>query len=185
MSFLRVYRRSENGTLDFREAWHDDDAAQFVVNHGSVGHVSTSEATDDVDAAAGEALLAAFAAQCAGDGFAEIPESDQHRVVAQFALKTQDGTERDRFLERQAVGALTAHLAWRGLGTVESSAISDGKLNIFTRCVDANKAVTAIKTCLRETTNDFTKLSIAVAGPEAPDAFKLKHAPNGVRGFAL
>ena len=185
MSFLCVYRRRDYGTLEFREAWHDDDAAQFVVNHGAVGHVSTTEATDDVDAAAAEALLAAFAAQCGEDGYAEIPDAEQHRVVAQFALKSQDGTERDRFLERQAVGALSAHLAWRGLGTVEGSEIGGGRLTIFTRCVDANKAVAAVKSCLREATSDFTKLSIAVAGPDAPDAFKLKHAPSGVRSFSL
>lgn len=185
MSFLRVYRRRDDGTLEFREAWHDDDASQFVVNHGTVGHVSTSKATNDVDAAAGEELLDAFAAQCEADGFEEIPDEAQHRIVAQFALKSQDGTERDRFLERQAVGALTAHLAWRGLGTVEGSRIGGGKLSIFTRCVDANKAVTAIKSCLREATSDFTKLSIAAASPESPDSFKLKHAPAGVRSFSL
>jgi hypothetical protein len=185
VSFLRVYRRRADGTLEFREAWHDDDASQFVVNHGPVGHVSTSQATDDVDAAAGEALLVAFASQCTEDGYEEIPDSEQHRIAAQFALKSQDGTERDRFLERQAVGALTAHLAWRGLGTVEGSEIGSGKLTIFARCVDVNKAVAAVKTCLREATSDFTKLSIAVAAPEAPDDFKLKHAPSGVRGFAL
>ncbi|WP_422936414.1 hypothetical protein [Sinomonas sp. P47F7] len=185
MSFLRAYRRRDDGTLEFREAWHDDEAAQFVVNHGPVGHLSTSNATDDVDAAASEELLAAFAAQCAEDGFAEIPEAEQHRVVAQFALKSQDGTERDRFLERQAVGALAAHLAWRGLGTVEGSEIGRGRLTIFTRCVDVNRAVAAVKTCVREATSDFTKLSIAVAAPEAPDEFKLKHAPSGVRSFTL
>jgi hypothetical protein len=185
MSFLRVYRRRDDGTLEFREAWHDDDAHQFVVNHGAVGNVSTSKATDDVDAAASEALIAAFAAQCEADGFAEIPDAAQHRVVAQFALKSQDGTERDRFLERQAVRALTAHLAWRGLGTVEGSGIGGGKLTIYTRCVDANKAVAAIKSCLREATSDFTKLSIATAPPESPESFKLKHAPAGVHTFSL
>jgi hypothetical protein len=51
--------------------------------------------------------------------------------------------------------------------------------------VDANKAVTAIKSCLREATSDFTKLSIAAAPPESPDEFKLKHAPAGVRSFSL
>jgi hypothetical protein len=185
VSYLRMYRRGEDGTMEFREAWHDDDARQFVVNHGNVGHLSASNATDDVDAAAAEELLAAFEAQCEADGFAVIPDDAQHRVVAQFALKSQDGTERDRFLERQAVRALTAHLAWRGLGTVEGSQLGDGKLTIFTRCVDANKAVSAIKSCLREATSDFTKLSIAAASPESPETFKLKHAPSGVRSFSL
>ncbi|MCH6470562.1 hypothetical protein [Sinomonas terrae] len=185
MSFLRVYRTRDDGTLEFREAWHDDEAAQFVVNHGVVGHVSTTQETNDVDAAAAESLLAAFATQCEEDGFAEVPEAEQDRVAAQFALKSQAGTERDRFLERQAVRALTGHLAWRGLGTVEESAIESGRLTIFMRTVDAGKAVAAIKTCLRENTSDFTKLSIAVAKADAPEEFKLKHAPAGIRSFSL
>ncbi|WP_334170786.1 hypothetical protein [Sinomonas sp.] len=185
MSFLRVYRKRDDGSLEFREAWHDDDTAQFVVNRGVVGHVSTTKETNDVDAAAAEGLLAAFASQCEDDGFAEIPEAEQDRVAAQFALKSQTGTERDRFLERQAVRALTAHLAWRGLGTVEESAMGAGRLTIFMRTVDVPKAVAAVKTCLRESTSDFTKLSIAVAKADSPDDFKLKHAPAGIHSFSL
>lgn len=185
MSFLRVYRKRDDGTLEFREAWHDDDAAQFVVNRGVVGHVSTTKETNHVDAAAAESLLAAFASQCEEDGFAEIPEAEQDRIAAQFALKSQAGTERDHFLERQAVRALTSHLAWRGLGTVEESHLGAGRLTILMRTVDASKAAAAVKTCLRENTSDFTKLSIAVAKADAPEDFKLKHAPAGVHSFSL
>ncbi|WP_138442894.1 hypothetical protein [Sinomonas susongensis] len=185
MSFLRLYRKQDDGTLQFREAWHDEDTAQFVVNRGIVGHVSTTKETDNVDADAAESLLAAFASQCEDDGFAEIPEAEQDRVAAQFALKSQTGTERDRFLERQAVRALTAHLAWRGLGTVEESAIGAGRLTILMRTVDSSKAVAAVKTCLRENTSDFTKLSIAVAKADAPEDFRLKHGPAGIHSFSL
>lgn len=185
MSYTRLYRRPDGADLEFREAWHDEEAAQFVVNHGTVGHVSATSTTDDVDAAAAEGLLDAFTAQCAEDGYAALPENELWRVVAQFSLKTADGTDRDRHLERQAVQALSSHLAWRGLGSVVGSSIGSGKLNIFTTCVDPGKAVAAVKTCLREATADFTKLSIAVAPASDPDAFKLKHAPAGVRGFSL
>ncbi|GAB4099543.1 hypothetical protein [Sinomonas halotolerans] len=185
MSYTRLYRRTEDGTLEFREAWHDTEAGQFVVNHGTVGHQSTTDSADDVDAAAGEALLTAFEAQCAEDGFGPVPEDEQWRLVAQFALKTAQGTERDRSLERQAVQALSAHFAWRGLGTVEGSEISGGRLNVFVRCVEPGKAVAAAKTCLREATSDFTKLSLAVAPATDPEAFRLKHAPAGVRSFSL
>jgi hypothetical protein len=185
MSYARVYRRAEDGTLQFREAWHDAEASQFVVNRGTVGHQSATSTTDDVDADAGASLLAAFEAQCAQDGYAPVGDDELWRVVAQFALKTADGTERDRHLERQAVQALSAHLAWRGLGTVEGSSIGNGRLNVFATCVDAGKAVAAVKTCLRESTSDFTKLSIAVAPATDPEAFRLKHAPAGVGGFSL
>ncbi len=58
----------------------------------------------------------AFAVQCAEDGYAEIPEEEQFWVVAQYALKTKDGTTRDRYLEEKAKDALISHLAWRGPG---------------------------------------------------------------------
>jgi hypothetical protein len=185
MSYSRLYRRRADGTLDFREAWHDADAGQFVVNRGTVGHQCSTESTDEVDAAAAEGLLAAFEAQCAEDGYAAADDADLWRVVAQFALKTAEGTDRDRWLERQAVQALSAHLAWRGLGTVDGSSIHDGRLNVFATCVEPRKAVAAVKTCLREATSDFTKLSIAVAPLAAPEDFKLRHAPAGVHSFTL
>ena len=44
-------------------------------------------------------------------------------MVAQYALKTKDGTSRDRYLEEKAKDALISHLAWRGLGIVDRSRI--------------------------------------------------------------
>ncbi|HEX2247312.1 MAG TPA: hypothetical protein VHH13_07160, partial [Arthrobacter sp.] len=72
MSFLRLYKRDDKGVLQFREAWYDEGYGQFVVNHGTVGHQSTTRETNDVAEDAAAALLEAFAVQCAEDGFAEI-----------------------------------------------------------------------------------------------------------------
>jgi hypothetical protein len=113
-SIVRVYKRDDEGTLHFREAWFDEDYSQFVMNYGAVGHQSKTEETDVPDAAAAEGLLDAFAVQCAEDGYAEIPDEEQFWVVAQFALKTREGTERDHYLEEKAKDALISHLAWRG-----------------------------------------------------------------------
>ena len=90
---IRVYKRDEEGTLQFREAWIDEEFNEFVMNHGVVGHQSTTEETDAADAEAAERLMDAFAVQCAEDGYAEIPEEEQFWVVAQYALKTKDGTD--------------------------------------------------------------------------------------------
>jgi hypothetical protein len=185
MSIIRVYRRDDEGTLSFREAWVDEDFGQFVVNHGVVGHQSESDATDVDGVEAGEGLLAAFAAQCEEDGYAEIPAEEQYWVVAQFALKTTDGTERDRYLERKAKAALTGHLAWRGLGTVERSEIGNSRLNIFCLCPDVPKAVNAIKVCIRGEDLDFTKLSIGAAPYGDTPEFKTKHSPKAGAGFTL
>jgi hypothetical protein len=182
---IRNYKRDEDGVLLFREAWYDEDFGQFVVNHGTVGHQSSTDATDVEGEEAAEGLLAAFAVQCEEDGFAEIPETEQFWVVAQIALKSKDGTERDKHLERKAKTALTSELAWRGLGIVDRSEIGNSRLNIFCLCPDVNKAVNAIKICIRNEDLDFTKLSIAAAPHSDPSAFKLKHSPKTAAGFTL
>ena len=80
---IRVYKRNDEGVLEFREGWFDEDYSQFVMNYGVVGHQSKTDETDVADAAAAEGLMDAFAVQCAEDGFAEIPDEEQFWVVAQ------------------------------------------------------------------------------------------------------
>lgn len=178
MSIIRTYRRDDDGTLLFREAWftsyEGEELGQFVVNHGTVGHLSKTETAKDVNEATAEGLLAAFGEACIEDGFAAITDADQGWVIVQYALKTAEGTDRDRYLESTAKEALTGHLAWRGLGTVESSDFAPRKLNIRILSPEPKKAVAAIKTCLRGAKLDFTKLSIATAPFE--DVNKLRQA---------
>ncbi|KQR00123.1 hypothetical protein ASF72_16860 [Arthrobacter sp. Leaf141] len=182
---VRVYKRDDEGVLQFREAWFDEDYNQFVMNYGVVGHQSKTEETDVPGSAEADGLLDAFAAQCAEDGYAEIPESELSWVVAQFALKTREGTERDRYLEEKATDAFISHLAWRGLGTVERSEFTAFKLNIFCLVPDVNKAVNAIKVCARGEDLDFTKLSIGAAAFNEPGTFKLKHSAKPANSFTL
>ena len=182
---MRVYKRDDEGALHFREAWYDEEYGQFVMNFGAVGHQSKTQETDVQDAAGADGLMDAFAAQCAEDGYAEIPAEGQFWVVAQFALKTREGTARDHHLAQKASDALISHLAWRGLGTVDRSGFSDFKLNIFCLCPDVNKAVAAIKICARGEDLDFTKLSIGAAPFSDPENFKLKHSAKPANSFSL
>lgn len=185
MSIVRMYRKSEDGVLHFRESWYDEDDGQLVVNHGTVGHQSATQESDVDSVEAAEALLAAFQEQCAQDGYAVIPPEEQYWVVAQYALKTTDGTERDRYLERKAKDAITSYFAWRGIGIVDRTELGGGKLNIFTLAPDPVKAVAGIKACIRDARLDFTKLSIGVAPHGDPGAIKLKHSPQPGTNFAL
>ncbi len=185
MSIVRMYRKSEDGVLLFRESWYDEDDGQLVVNHGTVGHQSATQESDVASAEAAEALLAAFQEQCTQDGYTVIPPEEQYWVVAQYALKTTDGTERDRYLERKAKDAITSYFAWRGIGIVDRTELGGGKLNIFTLAPDPVKAVAGIKACIRDARLDFTKLSIGVAPHGDPAAIKLKHSPQPGGTFAL
>jgi hypothetical protein len=183
--FVRMYRRGEDGTLSFREAWYDAADGQFVINHGTVGHQSTTRENPGVAPEEAPGLLDAFAGQCAADGFAELAREEQSWVVAQYALKSAGGTERDRYLEDKAKAVLAEHLAWRGLGTVERSEFVPHRLNIYVLSPDAAKAVAAVKTCLREAKLDFTKLSIGVAPYADLSAIRQKHPMPAKAPFSL
>lgn len=189
MSIVRTYRREEDGTLNFREAWYSqyegEELGQFVINHGTVGHQSKTETAKDVTEATAAGLLEAFVEQCATDGFNALTEADQHWVIVQYSLKSAEGTDRDKYLETTAKEALTGHLAWRGLGTVESSDYAPRKLNIRILSPEPKRAVSAIKTCLREAKLDFTKLSIATAPFDAPDQPKLVYPLPAKTPFSL
>ena len=67
-------------------------------------------------------------------------------MIAQYALKTSTGTERDQYLEYKATRTITEFFAWRGLGVVDRSEFAPGKLNIFTLGPDPAKAVAGLKT---------------------------------------
>ena len=56
---IRVYKRNDEGVLEFREGWFDEDYSQFVMNHGVVGHQSK---TDETEGPGGSALRGGRAA---------------------------------------------------------------------------------------------------------------------------
>ncbi|MGQ3384401.1 hypothetical protein [Glutamicibacter sp. TV12E] len=179
MAIIRTYRLDEKNVLHFREAWfqqfEDEEVGQFVINHGSVGHMSTTSNVQDVDNDRADELFAGFLQTCADEGYAEISEEDQSWVIVQYALKSATGTERDHYLEKKAKEALTGHLAWRGLGTVESSDFAPRKINIRILTPAPKLAVAAIKTCIREAKLDFTKMSIGTAEYATPEKLKSVH----------
>ncbi len=201
-NIVRMYKRDDAGTLVFREAWVDaggagetdgtDESAEvfFVVNHGTVGHISTSKdaPVDSVEAA--EAMLAAFAEHSLEDGYAVLAREDQSLVVAQFALKSDKVSDRDKHLASRAKDALTAHLAWRGSGVLEKLEFTAaghglGKLNIYIIAPDAARAVANIKVCIRDEKLDFTKLTVATGPVDDVSALRAKHSATGGTAFAL
>ena len=68
---------------------------------------------------------------------------------------------------------------------MERSEFTDYKLNIFCLCPEVNKAVNAVKVCIRGEDLDFTKLSIGAAPFNDPESFRLKHSPKPASGFTL
>lgn len=71
MAIIRTYRLDEKNVLHFREAWFQqfegEELGQFVINHGSVGHMSTTSDVQDVDNDRADELFAGFMQACTDD----------------------------------------------------------------------------------------------------------------------
>lgn len=206
-NIVRMYKKDDDGALVFREAWVDAGGAgdpdagdgqgtteasevYFVVNHGTVGHLSTSKDVVVGTLEEAEAMLAAFAEQGAEDGYATLKREDQFLVVAQFALKSDKVSDRDKHLAQRVKDSLTPHLAWRGSGVLEKFEFKAaphglGKLNVYIVAPDPARAVANIKVCIREEKLDFTKLSVATGTIDEPESLRAKHSPTGTTAFSL
>lgn len=200
-NIVRMYKKNDDGTYVFREAWVDaggaggEDAEApaeifFVVNHGTVGHISTSKDMEVKTIEEAEGMLTTFAEQCVADGYALLERADQMLVVAQFALKSDRISDRDKHLAHRVKETLTAHLAWRGSGVLEKMEFTAaghglGKLNVYIVAPDAPRAVANIKVCIREEKLDFTKLTVATGPIDDVAALRAKHSPTGGTAFSL
>ncbi|WP_104111617.1 hypothetical protein [Arthrobacter sp. N199823] len=206
-NIVRMFKKDDAGALLFREAWvdagggEDNEGAEenevvvapeifFVVNHGTVGHVSTSKEVAVASLEEAEGMLAAFSEQSVADGFAPLARDDQFLVVAQFALKNDRVSDRDKHLAFRVKESLTAHLAWRGSGVLEKMEFTAaghglGKLNVYIVAPDAARAVANVKVCIREEKLDFTKLTVATGPIGDVAALRAKHSPTGTTHFSL
>ncbi|MGW9404978.1 hypothetical protein ACWGQ2_13550 [Arthrobacter sp. NPDC055585] len=163
MEILRMYKQDPPRGMLFKEAVYEPEDGSLMITKGRVGHEGSVSVREDVDAEQAEKLLGEFGTAAEAEGYAEIPDEDQHWVIAQYALKSKDGTERDRYLEHKAATAIGTYFSWRGLGSVEETGFSPYKLNILCLVPDVKLAVKGIQVVLRESRLDFTKLSIGAA----------------------
>jgi hypothetical protein len=182
MSIIRAFRDADDG-LTFREAWYDEETHQFVINRGPVGRLSeTPVVEDDLTPEAGDGLLAAFAESCEADGYRELEVAEQSWLHVRFPLKHTTPQPRDKSLRDAVVSALTGHLAWRGLGTVEADAFGASGLTVTVLTPAPKAAVKSVLTALREAVrSDVNRAVIAVAPGTDPTAAKVKH-PQPYRG---
>lgn len=185
MSITIMYHRDGKGALHFREAMYDPETGEFMLNQGPVGFLGTSSVSTGLDETAAARRFEAFAAKSAELGYAPIPPEEQFWLVGQYALKSAEGTERDRYLEYKASTAISSYFSWRGLGTLEETSFTSHKLNLICLVPDVQKAVKGMLIVLREANLDFTKLSIGAAPFSDPSAFRQKHPLPAKQRFTL
>ena len=123
MSIVRLYRDrvGDDGArlFEYREAWADAEAGEFVVHHGRVGQPGTVGEQPLADQAEGDQLLAAFVAQGAEEGFAEADPATFAVLPVAYRLRGREATVIERRTVERLRVEVTHQLAWRGLGEVE------------------------------------------------------------------
>lgn len=153
MSIVRLYRETttqEGARLfEYREAWADVEAGEFVVHHGKVGHPGTAGAQPLTDEAQGEELLAAFVAQGAEQGYTEADPADFPVLPVAYRLRGRAASEIEtRNVENLRI-EVTHQLAWRGLGEVEDVVEEPGALVLMVRTPHLRKAAAEIPAASR------------------------------------
>lgn len=147
MSIVRTYRRSEQDgqqRVDYREAWFAPGSGEVIVHHGRIGTTGTTTAETVADDAAGDQLLAGFAAQCAEDGFAELTGDEVKTLQVAYRLKGAAPTTVETSLVDRLRGEITNQLAWRGLGEVVGEQLESGRVLFEVATVHPRKAAAEI-----------------------------------------
>ncbi len=147
MSIVRTYRRFDQDgqqRVEYREAWFAPGSGEVVVHHGRLGTTGTTTAEPVADDAAGEELLAGFAAQCAEDGFTEPAEHGLKTLEVAYRLKGAAPTAVETSLVSRLRGEVTHQLAWRGLGEVVGERQESGRVVLEVATVHPRRAAAEV-----------------------------------------
>lgn len=155
MSIIRSYFTPPDAKRPshYREAWWDEEAGELVVHHGQLGHIGTTEVETVRNQHEADTLLASFAEQNSADGYLDIAEFQQERLVISIRHKSPKLTMVEETNAEKFAGQFTALLAWRGLGAVDKwqSLLNDGEFQFEVSTVHRNKAARFASEALKYT----------------------------------
>ena len=180
---ITLYKQIETKGLYYREMWYDCTDKIIIEHSGKVGYVGTVVKANMTQEEARTKLLN-FQLVCAKEGYEELPEHKLCTIVVQFLLKSKNGNKRDKWLRDKVSEYLSDHLGWRGIGDVESFAIDNGKLNIYCIVVEEERAVSAIKSCLKTYRLDLTHAIIAARNWD-DEGFRVKYSHKPINAFSV
>ncbi len=161
LTMIKYYKTDDKEQLLYKETWFDEKRKVAVVHYGKVGFKGKVEEIPIETKKANDDFVHNFCKDCESQGYAQIDEDHHHWVVVQFPLKSELGNKRDLWLKDKVQEYLKDHLGWNGVGDVDGFDMGQKKLNIFCKVVDSEKAVSSIKTCLKEYRLDLNQARIA------------------------
>ncbi|MGQ7785977.1 hypothetical protein [Nesterenkonia sp. K-15-9-6] len=162
---ISLFRQNSEAAWEYREAWYDEAAGEFVVHYGAVG-ANGKLTAEKAQADEAEALLEGFAAQCEADGYREIGQLQTVELVVAVPLKASEPSASERRNAETVHTAVLTGLAWRGLGALSDPEIEEhddgAALVMRARTVHRRKAGEAVRGALRATDVPASKVRIRV-----------------------
>ena len=180
---ITLYKQIETKGLYYKEMWYENADKVLIEHSGKVGYVGTIAKTSMTEKEAA-IRLQDFSNVCASEGYTKLSENQLCTIVVQYLLKSKDGNKRDKWLKDKVSEYLKEHLGWRGIGVVESFAIDNGKLNIYCIVVEEERAVSAIKSCLKTYRLDLTHAIIAARNWD-DEGFRVKYSYKPINDFSV
>lgn len=181
---IKFYKSIEGKGLCYKEAWYDKQKSAMIKHEGKVGFIGKNEERQVNNSIEAEEFLLKFAKECQRDDFKEIRKEDHFWLVVQFPLKSKFGNKRDLWLKDKVQEYLKNHLGWYGLGDVDGFDMGNNKLNIFCLVVMEDKAVSSVKTCLKDYRLDLTRARIATKKFN-DDEYQLKYSHKKIEKFEI
>lgn len=162
---ISLFRPAEPSGWEYREAWFDEAAGEFVVHRGAVGANGTLTA-EKVGAEEAEALLESFTAQCRADGYREVSEEETSDLAVVLPLKGSEPSASERRNAETLHTTVLTTLAWRGLGVLSDPEVAefDGApaLVMAGRTLHRRKAGEAVRGAVRGTDVPASKVRVKV-----------------------
>lgn len=162
---ISLFRQHPESGWEYREAWFDEAAGEFVVHHGAVGSNGKLSA-EKAPAEEAEGLLEGFLAQCRADGYREIAEEEGFGLLVAVPLKGEQASASERRNAETIHTAVLTALAWRGLGALSDPALEqdgDGACLVMrARTLHRRKAGEAARSAVRSTDVPSSKVRIRV-----------------------
>lgn len=121
MTIIRMYHTPDGATRPnhYREAWWDQDTAELIVHHGTVGETGTTSVETVTDEEQANALLDSFILQNTTDNYVDAAEIEHETLVVTIRFKGATASAVEAHNAEKFATAYSGLLGWRGLGWIE------------------------------------------------------------------
>src|SRR5699024_5126229 len=164
VSIIRMYLKSPDTARPshYREAWWEPESKDFIIHHGKVGEIGSTEGETVTDPHEVDTLLASFEEQNRQDGFLDIEDISHESFTVVIKQKGNASSAVEETNAEKFLASYTALLAWRGLGTVEewNSQPGEGRFVFHVSTVHRNKAAKLAAEALKKTDFRADRMSV-------------------------